>query len=278
MGAGMKDVTVQNLGERLLALRLIGAGLVLALLLWTLVVPPARAQSLGSSPRASAPLAPEPELPATDLLVRYENPALSFRWALAPEAALEPDLVRALRSEALAERTRAIRDAEKEIANPPPGRVPIRSEWIERWQAEAETDALIALSARTYSYTGGAHGNLGLRSLIWDRAAGRRIAFAELFVDPKAALAALQPDFCKTLDVQRALRRQGVRDSNFSDCPPLADLPVVPVGDGAINSFRVLVPPYTAGPWSEGAYEIGLMTDPVLPLLLPRYRASFAKP
>ncbi len=274
----MKDATMRNLGDRLLALRLIGAGVILLLLLWTLLVPPAGAQSLSSAARATAPLASEPELPATDLLLRFENPALHFRWSLAPEAALEPELVRALRSEALAERTKAMREADGEIANPPPGRGPIRSEWVERWQAEGETDALIALSSRLYTYTGGAHGNLGFRAVLWDRGNARRISFAELFTDPKAALAALQPDFCKALDAQRAVRRQGVRDPNFSDCPPLADLPIVPVGDGAITSLRVLVPPYTAGPWVEGAYEIALMVDPLRPLILPRYAASFAKP
>jgi hypothetical protein len=171
-----------------------------------------------------------------------------------------------------------MREAEQAIADPPPGRGPIRTEWIERWQAEAETDALIALSARAYSFTGGAHGNLVLRSMLWDRAAARRLEFAELFADPKAALTALQPGFCRALDTQRAVRREGRRDANFADCPALASLPIVPVGDGAITGFRVLVPPYTAGPWVEGVYEIPLESAPILPHLLPRYAAAFAKP
>jgi hypothetical protein len=273
----VKDIGVKNLGDRALLLRIIGAGFILLLLLWTVLVPPAGAQALGGS-RATAPAAPEPDLPATDLLVRFEGPALSFRWSLAPEAALEPAFVRALREDALAERAKAIREQDEAIANPPPGRGPIRSEWWERWQAEAETDGLIALSARTYEYSGGAHGNLALRSAIWDRAAGRRIEFGELFADPKAALAALQPGFCKALDAQRLVRRQGQRDPNFSDCPALSSLPVVPVGNGTINSLRVLVPPYTAGPWVEGVYEIALEATPVLPHLSPRFAGAFAKP
>lgn len=273
---------MKDLGERALLLRILGAGLILVLLLWTLLVPPARGQAakapaLGGA-RATAPAVEDPELPASDLLVRFEGPALSFRWSLAPEAALEPAFVRALRSDALAERAKAMREQEEAIANPPPGRGPIRNEWWERWQAEAETDGLIALSARTYEYTGGAHGNLALRTAIWDRAAGRRIEFAELFADPKAALAALQPGFCKALDAQRLIRRQGVRDPNFSNCPALADLPVIPVGNGAITSLRVLVPPYTAGPWVEGVYEIALETATVLPHLSPRFAGAFAKP
>jgi hypothetical protein len=268
---------LKDLGDRALLLRILAAGLILVLLLWSVLVPPARAQSPGGAP-AGPPPAVEPELPASDLLLRYEGPALHFRWSLAPEAALEPELVRALRSEALAERAKAMREAEQQIANPPPGRGPIRTEWIERWQPEAETDSLMALSARTYSFTGGAHGNLALRSMIWDRAAARRLEFAELFADPKAAFAALQPDFCKALDAQRADRRQGRRDPNFADCPVLSSLPIVPVGDGAITGFRVLVPPYTAGPWVEGVYEISLGSAPILPHLSPRFAASFAKP
>jgi hypothetical protein len=273
----MRETGVKDLGETALLLRIIGAGVILVLLLWTVLVPPANGQGMGGA-RATAPAAPEPELPATDLLVRFEGPALSFRWSLAPEAALEPAFVRALRADALAERTKAMREQDEAIANPPPGRGPIRTEWWERWQAEAETDGLIALSARQYEYSGGAHGNLGFRTAIWDRAADRRIAFAELFDNPKAALAALQPGFCKALDAQRLVRRQGVRDPNFSDCPALADLPIVPVGNGTINSFRVLVPPYTAGPWVEGVYEISLETGPALPHVAPRFAGAFAKP
>jgi hypothetical protein len=273
----MREAGLKDLGERALLLRILGAGMILVLLLWTLLAPPAGAQALGGT-RATAPAAAEPELPATDLLVRFEGPALHFRWSLAPEAALEPDLVRALRSEALAGRTKALREAEEQVANPPPGRRPIRTEWTERWMAEGETDALIALSARTYSFTGGAHGNLGLRSLIWDRQAGKRLEFAELFADPKAALATLQPAFCKALDAERVVRRQGVRNANFADCPALSGLAVVPMGDGAINSLRVLVPPYTAGPWSEGVYEIALEAEPLRPYLLPRFAGAFAKP
>jgi hypothetical protein len=268
---------VKNLGERALLLRILGAGLILVLLLWTVLVPPAGAQALGGA-RATAPSAPEPELPATDLLVRFEGPALSFRWSLAPEAALEPALVLALRADALAERQKAMREAEAAIANPPPGRGPIRTEWSERWQAEAETDGLLALSARHYEYTGGAHGNLLFRTVIWDRAADRRLEFAELFADPKAAMAVLQPAFCKALDAERALRRQGQKMPAFSDCPALSALRIVPVGNGSITSLRVLVEPYTAGPWSEGAYEIALDAAPLRQHVAPRFAGAFAKP
>lgn len=249
----------------------------IALLLALLAPLPAQAQNPGGA-RAGQPPAAEPELPASDLLVRYEAPNLGFRWSLAPEAALEPALVADMRSEALAARAKAIREADADAANPPPGGRTIRYQWTERWQPEAETDTLLALSARQYSYTGGAHGNIVLRSVIWDRGANRRIAFAELFADPKRATAALKPAFCQALDSERKARRGGQLGSNFADCPDFSAYPIVPVGDGAIGIIKVLVPPYEAGPWAEGVYEISLDAGLVRPFLLPRYAPAFTTP
>lgn len=269
---------MHDLGNRALLLRILGAGLILVLLLWTVLVPPAQAQAQSLPPPAS-----EPELPASDLLLRYEVPALSFRWSLAPEAALEPEFVRALRGDALAALGRERRAAETDAANPPPGpagtsRPLPQYQWIERWTAEAETDGLIALSSSLYSFTGGAHGNLAFGTSIWDRSAGKRIAFIDLFDNGPAALAALKPGFCAALDAERAKRRQGQKMSGFNDCPDLAKTPIVPVGSGRIDSLRVLIPPYEAGPWSEGAYEIPLSAAPALPFLAPRFARAFTKP
>lgn len=266
---------MKDLGDKALLLRILGAGLVLLLLAWTLLTPPVRAQAPGGT-RAVPPPAAEPELPASDLLLRYEAPTLSFRWSLAPEAALEPDFVRALRGDALAALGQERKAADADAANPPPGRPPLQYQWLQRWKAEAETDSLLALSSSLYSFTGGAHGNLVLGSALWDRGAGKRIGFAELFDNPAAALAALKPGFCKALDAERAERRQGQKGSGFTDCPDLARQKIVPVGEGRITSFRVLVPPYEAGPWSEGAYEIGLEAAPAKPFLNPRFARAFA--
>ncbi len=238
-------------------------------------------QSL-SAPRAGSPPAAEPELPASDLLVRYQSPALSFRWSLAPEASLEPALVRDMRSEALAGRAKAIRvaDAAATAATTAVARGgrTLQYEWIERWKPEAETDLLLALSAQQYSFTGGAHGNVVQRAVIWDRGAGRRLSFAELFHDPKAANAALKPAFCKALDEVRKERRGGQLGTAFADCPDFTAYAIVPVGEGTIGELRVLVPPYEAGPWAEGSYEIALDAALVRPFLNPRYTAAFTKP
>lgn len=244
-----------------------------------LLAAPALAQNPPSlqAPRAGTPPSVEPELPASDLLVRYEAPALSFRWSLAPEAALEPALVSDMRAEALATRAKTIREAEDAAKSAQPGDRQLQYQWIERWKPEAETDLLLAFSAQQYSFTGGAHGNVMLRSVIWDRGAGRRLNFAELFNDPKGAMAALKPAFCKGLDEERKSRRGGQLGSNFADCPDFTAYAIVPMGDGEITALRVLVPPYEAGPWSEGVYEITLDAGLVRAFLNPRYAAAFTK-
>ncbi|TPE64485.1 DUF4163 domain-containing protein [Sandaracinobacter neustonicus] len=249
------------------------------LLTTLLLAAPAMAQTapLASAPRASAPLQAEPELPATDLLLRYESPALSFRWSLAPEAALEPALVTQMRTEALADRQKTIREADEAFKAAAGGRQ-YQTQWLERWKPQAETDQLLALSAQQYSFTGGAHGNLLMRGVIWDRGAGRRISFGELFKDEKAAMAALKPAFCKALDAERADRRQGQKLEGFTDCPDPSAYPILPVGDGRIGSFLILVPPYEAGPWAEGVYEITVDADPFTAFVLPRYLPAFTRP
>ncbi|WP_199554872.1 polysaccharide deacetylase family protein [Sandaracinobacteroides hominis] len=245
-----------------------------ALMIALLLASPALAQKPASGTPASPPAAFDPELPASDLLVRYEAPTLRFRWALAPEASLEPALVRLMRKEALADREKAIAQA-KDAA--PPGSRQFQSLWMESWQPEAETDLLLALSTKHYEFTGGAHGNMLFKSVIWDRSAEQRLAFGQLFADPKAAMAAVKPAFCKALDEARKEKRGGQLGSNFADCLDPAAYPIVPMGEGQIERFRVLVPPYEAGPWAEGAYEITLPVSLIRAFLLPRYIGAFTK-
>lgn len=259
----MQEAAVKNLGEKALLLRILGAGLILILLLWSVLAPPARAQAI----------------PASDLLLRADTPELTFRWAAPPEATLEPALFRALRMEAEQNLAAETRSAAADAAQARKAKFPFRAHsWSQRWQPEAETPQLLALSARLSSYTGGAHGNAGFATTLFDRSAQTRIAFADLFSDSKAALAALTPGWCAALDAERARRRAGEANAMFSDCPPLADLRITPVGDGRIHSLRVMADPYVAGPWVEGSYEILLDPAPALGFLKPAYRPAFAKP
>jgi hypothetical protein len=65
----------------------------------------------------------------------------------------------------------------------------------------------------------------------------------------------------------------------FSECPPLDEL-VILLGSSdrqAINRIGLIAPPYVAGPYAEGSYEVTLpVTRAVLQAVKPRYRDAFA--
>lgn len=214
---------------------------------------------------------------ASELLLRQTTPELNFRWSAPAEAAVEPKLFRLLRADA----EKALQDAEAEAkqtaADAKKDNFPFHgNDFREEWKAEAETPALIALSAQTSTYTGGAHGNMTYTSAIFDRSTGRRIAFGDLFANADNAWQALTPAWCKALDEARADRRQGETIDMFSDCPPLKEQVVVPAGEGRVDRLRVLVAPYVAGPWAEGSYEVDLPVDAVRQLLKTAYAKDFA--
>lgn len=255
---------MRDLGEKMLLLRILAAGALLLILLWSVLVPPAQAQ---------APIL------ATDLLRRAQSPMLDYRWTMAPEAALEPALFRALAADAATDEAAARRAAASDAAQARKGGYPMRPHYrADRWTATAETPGLIALSAEREVYTGGAHGNRAFLSALFDRRTGARIGFARLFADPKAAYAALAPGWCSGLAEARKARRQGVALDGFEDCPPLAERTVVPVGQGWVHGFRVLVEPYVAGPYAEGSYEVMLDPTPAMGHLKPAFAKDFRQP
>lgn len=253
-------------GDRFMAVRLIAAGLLLVLLLWTLLGPPARGA----------------DIPATHLMLRADTPALRFRWSVPPEAALDPRLFRALRADAEAELQAARAEAEALARAAARDGTPFRgTEWVQRWKLEAEAPSFLALSATGYQFTGGAHGLLGFSGALFDRTTGERIGLAVLFRDAdahRAALDALTPGWCAALDAERARRRGGERNAAFSDCPPIGEQLILPLGDAPIRAFKLFAAPYAVGPWSEGPYEIVIDAAPAVPHLAPRFAPAFARP
>ena len=221
----------------------------------------------------------EPVL-ASELLLRQTTPELNFRWSAPAEAAVEPKLFRLLRADAEKALTAAEAEAKQTAADAKKDGFPFHgNEYRQQWQPEAETPALIALSAETSTYTGGAHGNMGYASAIFDRSTGKRIAFADLFANADNAWQALTPAWCKALDEARAEKRgadAAAMGDMFTDCPPLKEQTVVPTGEGRIDRLRVLVDPYVAGPWAEGGYEVDLPIDAVRQLLKTAYAKDFA--
>lgn len=220
--------------------------------------------------------APAP-VPASALLIRAATPAIEWRWRAAPEAATQPGLLRAMRSEAQAELGTARAAAARDEAEAKKAGFPFRRyETINDWSLAADTPALLALAGEVYSYTGGAHGNTGYAVRIWDKAAKRQIGIEALFTDWPRARKLLEPVYCKALAEEQARRRQGAEvAADFAACPKLSEQPVVPFAGLArqARQFRVLLAPYTAGPYSEGSYLISVpWPETVAALVKPAYR------
>lgn len=240
----------------------------------------AACQPAGPERTAEAPEETEvsPPILASELLIRHDGPDLGFRWSAAPDAALEPGLFRAIQADGEQALEQALAEARAAQTEATKAGFPYRRyELDQRWTAEAETSQLLALSLEGYSYTGGAHGMTAYATAIWDRQASTRLGSWDLFTDREKAQAALTPAWCEQLDAERARRRMGLEVTGFSDCPPVGEMVLVPVGYPRIWALKVIAGPYAAGPYAEGSYAISLSPpEALLELVKPEYRASFA--
>lgn len=150
------------------------------------------------------------------------------------------------------------------------------------WKVVTDTPRFLSLSGSHYTYTGGAHGGTNTLSLVWDKAAARRLAPMDLFASSAAVERAIRPTYCGRLNAQRKERRgEPIRRGStalFDTCPPFQDL-VLLLGSTdrrAIDRVGLVADQYIAGPYAEGQYEVTL---PVTPALLgavkPAYRRAF---
>lgn len=151
------------------------------------------------------------------------------------------------------------------------------------WAVAAQTPRFLVLSATTYIYSGGAHGNTGFEALVWDRKAGKAFDPRRMFAGNAALQTALGQAWCTALKAERAERlgeeaSAMIEDDGIFPCPPVADLVVLPASsDGQrFDRIELIAAPYVAGSYAEGAYEVTLPVTPaVLAAVKPRYRAAF---
>jgi len=151
------------------------------------------------------------------------------------------------------------------------------------WKVVAELPDWLSLSADISTYSGGAHGNYTVESLVWDKQQSRALEGIDLFASPAALEKALGDRFCEALDRERTRRREGAPvgdepDDPFAQCPGIDDL-VILVGSSngrTFNRLTLYAGPYIAGPYVEGAYEVNLDIDEaVLDAVRPEFRAAF---
>lgn len=245
----------------------------------------------GTMPGANPPTSVKPVARATAAAggartVEEENERYSFHYSWPDAAGRIPALAALLdarldadRAELKAQTAQAQKDAQAEGF---PWRPYDRST---AWAVITDLPDWLSLSADLYQYSGGAHGMATFDSLVWDKRKGAARAPLDLFSSPDALEAAIKPQFCTLLDRQRAAKR-GAEESRaggglFDECITLASTTVI-LGSSNSRTFdRIgfLIPPYEAGPYAEGTYEVTMpVTARIIAAVRPEYRESFTAP
>jgi len=155
--------------------------------------------------------------------------------------------------------------------------------WSQSWRVVTDLPGWLSLSAAYGNYTGGAHGMSWSGAMLWDRKANRARNPLDLFAGKAALAAAIRAPFCAALDRQRAEKRgEPVRrgsGDDFDRCIDPTEQTVIlgSRGHKAFDRIGILVAPYSAGPYAEGAYEVTVPVTPaVIAAVRPAFRGSFA--
>jgi Protein of unknown function (DUF3298). len=150
-----------------------------------------------------------------------------------------------------------------------------------QYDTAGQSERLLSLRVDVGTYEGGAHGNHGVGSLLWDRQALKEIKDSDLFTDAENRDRLLTQRWCDALNKAREEKRGEPVGSGglFDDCPKLDEIAIIPTdrnGNGRFELLTLVASPYVAGPWVEGEYEIELTVTPALLAgLKSEYRGSF---
>ncbi len=238
----------------------------------------------GGAPLAPSAASPLPKGKAAS--IERKDEVLEFRYKWPGEAAGVAPLDAWLRSHADGQYRKAHKDAEEaRVAAKKEGYPFRRYSYDQMWDVTANLPAVLVLESNGYEFTGGAHGMPFTASLIWDRAAGKRLATGDILDKNRLTLTA-RDSFCAELNRQREEKRGAPVDpaakdgiAEFNQCPVLAEHEIIPLSrkGKALDIVRVVIGPYAAGPYAEGSYEIDLPVTPeILAAVKPAYRGWFS--
>ncbi|HEU4651683.1 MAG TPA: DUF4163 domain-containing protein, partial [Croceibacterium sp.] len=213
----------------------------------------------GADPAATATATPTPTASATatatssgarsvaeetdDFLFEYSYPAEAGR--ITALATLLDVWLEQRREELAGESVAARREARQQ------GFPYNKHSYTAEWKVVADLPGWLSLSADVATYSGGAHGNYTVDSLVWDKEKGAAIDAKKLFVSPAALEQSLGERFCDALDREREKRRGAPLDqdesgNSFVDCPKIGELEVL-VGSSNRRTFDRLT--IYAGPY-----------------------------
>ncbi len=233
---------------------------------------------------ASIPVIAWAQAPTTARIVATKNDDYDFSFGYPAEAAAIPKLKALFEKDIKKEQSDLIKSATEAKADATKNDYPYNAyQSGTAWEVSGETAQLLSLSSFYSSYSGGAHGNYGFGSKMWDKKAKRPLkSSSDVFANAKTALAMLRTDYCNGLNVQRKEKLgadwKADEDGVFGGCPQYSELAIVFRGDTGkpMNRIAFIAAPYVAGSYAEGEYEVELpMTAKLVEAVKPQYRASF---
>lgn len=242
-------------------------------------------QQMGNAISASAPASPPPAIPTKAGRVMRNDAALDFAYKWPTQAASISALDAWLRSHAETQYREAHTAAMRDSAAMKADGFPFRKHALEQtWSTVADTPQTLVLEAQGYAYTGGAHGMPFHSSIIWDKAQEKRIGIGQFFDLPRFSRLVTM-EYCDILNRHRREKRGIVvrpdSDDPFSGCPDILKQQIIPVslrGKG-LDTVRIIIGPYEAGPYAEGTYTIEMQVDgEMMRVVRPPYNGWFAAP
>ena len=250
---------------------------------------PAATETRASAVETASEAATQPAPEASEVPVgggrteKAENDTYEFNYAYPDAAGAIPGLKANLDKQLEASRADLVGSAKEGQAESKQSGYPYHAySYGEEWKVVTSLPGWLSLSSEIYTYSGGAHGMTTFDALLWDRHAEAARRPIDLFTSKEALSKAIRTPFCAALDRERVKKRGGPIDKSdemFSECiDPIEQ--VVILGSTNRQTFDrigLLVPPYNAGPYAEGSYEVTVpVTSAVMAALKPQYRSSFS--
>jgi hypothetical protein len=217
--------------------------------------------------------------------VKETNDLYSFTYSWPAAAGNIPALAQRLEQQLEKSKRELIADATKGKEESEGNGFPYNPHYFsEKWAVVTNLPHWLSLTGDFSTYTGGAHGNYGRETIVWDKKVGRGFPAIEMFTSPKVLTAALGDKLCKALDAERAKKRKGLPKGQvieeFQRCVGVDEATVL-VGSSngkTFNRIGVWFGPYVAGPYVEGAYELTFGVDKaIMDAVKPAYQPAFSR-
>ncbi|MGP9811819.1 PdaC/SigV domain-containing protein [Rhodopseudomonas sp. NSM] len=146
-------------------------------------------------------------------------------------------------------------------------------------------DRYVSIVRTDYSYTGGAHPNTDINTILWDKAQGKRISIRPFFTetaDGGPAMKAMVTGVLASLKTEKKARGADDSDTDYvkSIAPNLLKIgavtltPSTEAGKSAGLTFHY--PPYAVGAYAEGAYNAYVPWQTLTPHLSAEGAAIFS--